>query len=670
MPALRPIPMQKIGVLGLKADREPILSVLHDLGAVQVETVSRSSLEILAPEHASDLGREVGDALLRFRSLKAALPPRPAPGRRAFRDLAEVLATARAVPIDAEVGELKRTEDRLLTTAQGLRDEAGLLERFGFYGDRLEFLNARSILAFFGEASADAYRELAGAVPGLSEADLLSQAEGETVRFIVAVPREQAEKVSRLAQQKGVKLYPVPRRSATPAEVVPVLRAELADVERRLAELSGRLDALATEWYPTVAALEEALSIESRKLEIHTRLGAGRTTFALEGWVPTRDRPGIEAALEEVAAGRVHVYDVPTSEEPPTLMANPRGVRWFEFFIRFYSLPLSSEWDPTWIFAIVFPLFFGLMIGDIGYALVILLVSLWMIAGFPGRRGIPEAVKGIPKLIMPPNAMRSLAYTLVPGCLIGVGFGVVFNEFFGYHLLPVTLLDPIDPTGTGLRHLLLLCGYIGLLMVCLGFALGALNAYFHGHRREAAGKAAGIFFALGISYIGLTLLRSGTVNAVLPTGSALGANLLLGPAYVSLVGGMVVLAVGLGQEGGMAILETVSHVLSYTRVVGILLASVVLALLIDTFATWALGHGAGGVVAAVFILLLFQGFNLILAVFEPGIQGARLIFVEHFSKFYHGNGREFRPFGTRREHTASPVEARLGSIAAVGRLRP
>ena len=67
-------------------------------------------------------------------------------------------------------------------------------------------------------------------------------------------------------------------------------------------------------------------------------------------------------------------------------MSNPRGVRRFEFFVRFYSLPQATEWDPTLVFAIVFPIFFGFMLGDWGYGLVILLISLWMIRGFPGAQ--------------------------------------------------------------------------------------------------------------------------------------------------------------------------------------------------------------------------------------------------------------------------------------------
>jgi V/A-type H+-transporting ATPase subunit I len=109
----------------------------------------------------------------------------------------------------------------------------------------------------------------------------------------------------------------------------------------------------------------------------------------------------------------------------------------------------------------------------------------------------------------------------------------------------------------------------------------------------------------------------------------------------------------------------VSHILSYTRLVGILLASVILALVINTIASGLVYGGTiVGIVAGLVIILIGQSFNVILGVFEPGIQGARLIFVEYFSKFYSGNGKVFRPFGAPRTHTISPLTADTSATPA------
>jgi V/A-type H+-transporting ATPase subunit I len=122
--------------------------------------------------------------------------------------------------------------------------------------------------------------------------------------------------------------------------------------------------------------------------------------------------------------------------------------------------------------------------------------------------------------------------------------------------------------------------------------------------------------------------------------------------------------------GMMGLIEVVSHILSYTRLVGILLASAILALVINSIGGGLVHSGtvfSGAIltiIAGLAIIVMGQAFNVIIGVFEPGIQGARLIFVEYFSKFYSGNGRVFRPFGAPRTRTVSPMAAEPAAAAA------
>src|SRR5271155_1776818 len=112
---LRPVPMVKVGLLGLKTDREAVVALLHDLGVIQIEPLRKEAFQLLEPEHGGELQREVSDGLLRFRALKTALPPMPAGPPQGYPSLDAILRAATAVPIDTEVSELKREEDRLIT---------------------------------------------------------------------------------------------------------------------------------------------------------------------------------------------------------------------------------------------------------------------------------------------------------------------------------------------------------------------------------------------------------------------------------------------------------------------------------------------------------------------------------------------------------------------------
>jgi V/A-type H+-transporting ATPase subunit I len=651
MPFLRPVPMEKLGLVGLKDDQELIVGVVHDLGVAMLEPVDKETLTVYEPERASDLARTVGDQLIRIRSLRTALPPTPVGSPRRFTSLTEVIQGAQAVPIDEEVARYVKEEEAIATEQKSVADQLALLNRYDFYTDHYEYLTGRDVFAFFGEAPPPVYARLHETVPQLGASQFLASVGPKLVRFVVIVRSDQAEAASRLAQQNGVRLTAVPKWTGRRPEVLAMLQEQKAALDLRAAEVKRRLTELSQSWYAVLVALEEALAIENRKLEVYTRFAASERTFAMEVWVPKKDVSALQQGVTEATHGRAYFYAIPTHEEPPTKLANPPAVRWYEFFIRFYAIPEGTEWDPTWIFAIAFTLFFGIMVGDWGYALVILLVCIWMIRGFPGAHRLPKGPKNFVKLIMTPAGMRQLAYTLLLGCLVGIAVGVVFNEFFGFPVL--TYIFP-SYHGVDLAHsaanvgfLLKLSGYIGVVMISLGFALGAVKEYYHGHPRAAAGKVAAIAFTIGIAWVGLWLLEY-KIPGINPV-----ANPIVSVAYVLLAVGLLVMFFGEGVlSGSMGIIEVVSHVLSYTRLIGILLASIILAVVINRIAGGLWDSGA--IVFAllgVIILVGGQAFNVILSVFEPGIQGARLIFVEHFSKYYTGGGRAFSVFGSPRTYT-------------------
>jgi V/A-type H+-transporting ATPase subunit I len=270
---------------------------------------------------------------------------------------------------------------------------------------------------------------------------------------------------------------------------------------------------------------------------------------------------------------------------------------------------------------------------------------------------MPKFLRNFAKTILKPVQMVKLAKAMIPGCIIAIVLGFCFDLYFGFHLngylfsylgsfgLPMpshgAFLDPLEPFGLG--KLLLISGYVGIGMVSFGLVLGIINSLRMGEKKHVVSKVGWLLFGWGIVLLGLALLHHENINPM---------QNVMGVVYLALIiAGVGLMFFGEGPRAIMELPSIISHILSYTRLVGILLASVILAHVIDVIFLDTLNQSIPFVILGIVILFVGHLFNIILGVFEPGIQGARLIYVEFFSKFYHGNGRPFRPFGIRRRYT-------------------
>ena len=156
---LKPVPMVRIAVLGLKKYREKVISILHEMNVIQLEPFSKGTEAFLMTEHESDLHRQVSDQLLRIRGLINSLPPAQVEGKSTFSSINEVVQKLKSLNIDSTIASLERQKDNLLTEMKATENNIKLLEEYLFFPGHLNTLHLNSGRSFFGRIDSEKFPE-------------------------------------------------------------------------------------------------------------------------------------------------------------------------------------------------------------------------------------------------------------------------------------------------------------------------------------------------------------------------------------------------------------------------------------------------------------------------------------------------------------------------------
>ncbi|HEX9755676.1 MAG TPA: V-type ATPase 116kDa subunit family protein, partial [Gemmatimonadales bacterium] len=364
------------------------------------------------------------------------------------------------------------------------------------------------------------------------------------------------------------------------------------------------------------------LAVEDHLLEVAALEQAAETSrgFVLEGWIPVAGLARLRNVIALQFGPEVVVETVDRQEwrgeDAPVVLTNPRLFRPFEAITGMLPLPRYGTIDPTPFVAVFFPMFFGMILGDIGYGMVLAVMALLLRARTAPGTGL-RAVAEI--------AGACAAFSVAFGLAFGELFGDLGRHWFGLHPF---LLD----RERSLLPFLGLTIAIGLVHILLGLALGMINAA-RGHPRQAVGRGVALLMVI---LIVIALLAA---VGVLP-------RRLLSPVTVALLVAFPILIVAEGIIAPIEFLSTISNILSYARIMALGTASVMMAI-----AANQLAGSMGSVLVGIVFGLLFHLVNFALGVFAPTVHGLRLHYVEFFGKFYSPGGHEYRPFGHWRPTT-------------------
>jgi V/A-type H+-transporting ATPase subunit I len=620
------LPMSKVRILGPRARLQEVLPILQDFG----------QLHLTPPKEAAGVS-----------------PARPsvAEGRwdrqvRRVRDTVRSAIDALGGSAAARTGRASVRADRMTLASWARRARAVRREARALH-DRLEALREeRAFLAryrqFFGsfQALAEAAAQWPGAAAyhvvlprggsrslgrlkeGLRELldddfELWSREieTGET-GVLILVPRSSSERIEELftaAQVQEVAL-PGAAEGLTPAQAIPrmverydAIPDELRSTEESLARLARR-DA------PVLASAHAALCDELARLDAVDRAATTEHAFVLEGWLPSARTATLRADLVAAVGDTTVVEEVAqeewVGEEVPVVLRNPRLFRPFEAVVRLLPLPRYGTIDPTPFLAIFFPMFFGLVLGDVGYGAILAVLALVMRhrspAGSTGR-SVAEI------------AGACAAFTVVFGLLYGEVFGDAGRRLLGMHAL---LLDREE----ALLPFLGLALAIGVVHVVLGLVLN-LVAKLRAGAREAIGP--GVTLAMVLLVV-LALLAA---VDVLPRS-------FFTPVVLIVLLLFPILVVVEGILGPTELISTLGHILSYARVMAVGTASVMMAVAANRMV-----GAMGSLIVGSLFALIFHLVNFALGIFSPTVHALRLHFVEFFGTFYSPGGTRYEPFG-------------------------
>ncbi|OJH49403.1 ATPase V [Methanohalophilus portucalensis FDF-1] len=636
--------MTRAVIVGHKEVMDETVETLHDINIFHIEEYNEedSTFKIGKPfENAGDVSKK----LVQLRSISSFLgiKPKEVPKQDTkvlWNELDEKLASLEN-ELD-EMTEEKSSYESRLKELDSLKKE--LVPFVSIPIDLKNYRGYENVSVFTGTVKGDISSELSGITN-----DYELEFDPNTLTIALFVTKDKEEIVEGMLADNEFREIRVPDMEGQPSDIIADIESERNTIKEKITSLEKSISDIKERYSDFILASDEILSIESQKSEAPLRIATSEHTFVIDGWVPSDEYNKLTRTLESSTDGRVFVSKQEVTEEEeeevPVEYNNAGITKPFETIMNLYARPKYKEIDPTALIFISFPLFYGMILGDIGYALILLGLAF-----------------GVKKLVNS-DAIKPLMNILIYCQVSTLIFGVLYAEFLGFPLASLHGAHGIEPGliagfetinllqspigGEMITYpihrthlvmtLLVFTALVGVAHINLGYILGFINEKKkHGFNAAMLEKGSWIVVEIGIVLAVLGYL------GYLPI--AVGAAIF--------VIGFIMLVKGEGVKGPIELPSLLSNSLSYTRLIAVGLSSIYIASTVN-FLAFEMIWPQGGV-AAVFAIVVFifgHALNTALSIIAPGLHALRLQYVEFFTKFYEGGGKEYSPFGYIRKYT-------------------
>ncbi len=657
--------MKKVSLIVHQSYVEDVIKNLHETGMMEIIDVSREEPAMLEDMEKASMHPEAGvcttyelrlsrliDILNRIKfkpsGLKALFNPQ-LPEIKTVEDrfLEEIYSYAE--------GTLGEIEKNILGSEQKLNDLKEQKNRINFYDQQINYLVDFDIdVSDIGESEYLLIR--AGKTSDLSNLKVeIDKLDNATIYFkqfnsgknrewavLIATHISEKEKIEKICRDK-ITEFDLGDLSGRPKDVLKSLKKEKKDIDKEKKQTVSHLRVFAEEQLSDLLALREEIKFERVRKEISKNFAKTDSTYVVNGWVLEKNENKLETAISGVSKDHVLCnFETPSvnPDDPPTYLETPKWAKSFKGLLSMFATPKYNELDPTIIMGIFFVLFFGVMLGDAGYGLTILLLSLF---GYVKFSKYSEMIGSFSFM----GIWLGLTTTVV-GLLTNSFFGDFIPRFiYGNPELPLYSLTvagihlPAEPLKDPLT-ILSIALILGLIHLNVGILLGLYQSY---KRRDFKEMLMERFCWIPLQLGGGLLIGYFILDWQIST-------TLMYVSGIMVIVGLILLFISAGPIGFFDITGYVGDWLSYARLLALGLATAGMALAFNVVSQLIPSMiPVVGIILLPILLIILHVVNLALQALGAGVHSLRLQYVEFFNRFYEGGGHEFAPFKLNRKYT-------------------
>ena len=621
MKMLRPYKMYSVIITGPKTLQEDIIKELHDMKVLHIVEHSKNDMaDIGTPLESAN---RLSEILVKIRALIAALNVKKQDNDYNLKEgLADVETTAIKLNEEAtaSLDNLKKI-DELMSKNNSAKPELEILKDIRI---PIEYFSSYKSLAYFTGFVKDTNHlsaikvELSLTVKNFMFLDSLVNKRMFVVLFVDAKSNENTLAILQNNGFAAVNFMNISNLKGSASANLKKIDAENARLQKEKDEIKKKILKLSEDYKGFLLAAEEFLAVQLEKAEAPLKFASTPSSFLIKGWIPNEDLHKSIERLNKASKNKIYVEfeEARKKDNVPVKLRHSKYVKPFEFFIDLYSIPNFTEIDPTFFIFLTFPIFFGAMLGDIGYGITSLII-FWIL-----RKKMPNA--------------KNFFNILMLASFVSVLFGFLYGEFFGLEEIGTLHLWHLLSRANDMFTLLYIALAIGAIHVNIGLAIGFINVFKeHGFIAAIYEKASWIVLEIGVAMITLSYIGKISLSAWV--------------GWTFMAASVLMLFKGEGVKGIMELPSIFTNILSYARLMAIGLSSVELAIIINNSSKDLFHLGSFYILIGILILVIGHIINLLLGLLGSFLHSLRLHYVEFFSKFFHGGAKKYQPFGMRED---------------------